>query len=167
MASELFVLLEKIGSQYETAFQQLQLIDGQILATEIRLRRAVKNGSYHMKSTLALRLETLDEVRSLFYCYALSKGEGLEQLQAHAGLVDVTEDCDMDFEYDSDFDDVDDDVWMNGNCILDAWPGQIGGPNTCDMDSTDDFDYVLGVYVKVSQGSYVQHSAGLRGSDDE
>ena len=105
MASQFFLLLEKFGCQYQNAFQQLQVIDKQITETEIRLKRAKKNGCYYMNPTLSLRLNVLEEVRALFYEFTSIKAEDLVQLQENAGLVDVPENCDV--AYDSDMDDSD------------------------------------------------------------
>ena len=110
-AMEALMEIREVNNKFQSACGQMILLDNQINDVEARYFRAVREGRKSYCYVLRMKLATLDNIRTMFFHYASSEWNHLEQLQLE--FVEQTS--------------------------LDEWTDELLGPDAGQLYDIDDF----------------------------
>ena len=71
-----------LKQQFQQACHQIQILNERIYWMIKRYRTAKKEGKLHFAYSLKLQMDGLEEARDLFFAYAQSKFDAVQQLKA-------------------------------------------------------------------------------------
>ncbi len=80
-AMEAIMEIREINSKFQSACSQMILLDNQIHDAEVRYFRAIREKRKSFCYTLRMKLATLDNIRGMFFQYASTEWDRMEQLQ--------------------------------------------------------------------------------------